>query len=89
LPPEILVLIFGSLFGVGGIILAGKRMQYRHSERLQEGTNPEAVKQLADAVRELQEEVRGLQDSSADFDARLVFTERLLSKPRGDQANAD
>jgi hypothetical protein len=84
LPPEILLLFFGSLFGIGGIILAGQRMQYRHKERLQEGADPEAVKQLTDAVRDLQEDMRRLQDSSADFDARLEFTERLLSKPKTD-----
>ena len=82
MPPEVLLLFFGSLFGIGGIILVGQRMQYRHKERLGDGADPEAVKQLTDAVRELQEEVRGLQDSSADFDARLEFTEHLLSKPR-------
>lgn len=81
MPTEILVLIFGSLFGIGGTVLLGKRMHYRHKERLQEGDG-EAMKQLTDAVRGLQDEVRALQDSSSDFDARLEFTERLLSKPR-------
>lgn len=84
MPPEILLLIFGSLFGIGGIILAGQRMQYRHKERLQQGSDPEAVKELREAVRDLQEEVRSLQDSSSDFDTRLEFTERLLSKPATD-----
>jgi hypothetical protein len=89
LPPEVLLLFFGSLFGIGGIILAGQRMQYRHKERLQKGADPEAVKQLTEVVQELQEEVRSLQDSSTDFDARLEFTERLLSKPRTAEPNAD
>ena len=89
MPPEILVLIFGILFGIGGSILIGQRMQYRHKERLQEGADPAALTELTEAVRNLQEEVRGLQDSSADFDARLEFTERLLSKPRTAEPNTD
>lgn len=89
MPPEILLLIFGSLFGIGGIVLTGRRMHYRHTERLQQGSDPEAIKELREVVRDLQEEVRSLQDSSSDFDARLEFTERLLSKPRGDQAKTD
>jgi len=47
------------------------------------------VKQLREVVQDLQEEVRSLQDSSADFDARLEFTERLLSKPKSAEPNAD
>lgn len=89
MPPEILVLIFGVLFGIGGTILLGQRMQYRHEERLREGADGEAVKQLIDAVRGLQDEVRALQDASSDFDARLEFTERLLSKPKTDTPIAD
>jgi len=88
-PPEILVLIFGILFGIGGSILIGQRMQYRHKERLQESANPAALTELTEAIRGLQEEVRGLQDSSSDFDARLEFTERLLSKPKTDGPNPD
>jgi hypothetical protein len=34
MPVEVIVLFFGSLFGIGGIILAGQRIQYRHKERL-------------------------------------------------------
>ncbi len=89
MPVEVIVLFFGSLFGIGGIILAGQRMQYRHKERLVSQTDPEAVNQLRAEVHELQEEVRSLQDSSSDFDARLEFTERLLSKPRTADPNAD
>ena len=89
MPPEILVLIFGILFGIGGTILLGQRMQYRHEERLQEGADGEAVKQLTEAVRGLQDEVRALQDSSSDFDARLEFTERLLSKPKMENPTTD
>jgi len=89
LPPEILVLIFGSLFGIGATILIGQRMQYRHKERLLEGADGEAVKQLTDAVRGLQDEVRALQDASSDFDTRLEFTEKLLSKPRVGDSTTD
>jgi hypothetical protein len=64
-------------------------MQYRHKERLQEGADGEAVKRLTEAVHGLQDEVRALQDASSDFDARLEFTERLLSRPKVDHANAD
>lgn len=90
MPPEILLLIFGSLIGIGGTILLSQRMQFRHKERLEEGgADREAVEQLAEAVRGLQDEVRALQDSSSDFDARLEFTEKLLSKPRVDNPTAD
>jgi len=89
MPVEVIVLALGTLLGIGGIILAGQRMQYRHKERLESQTDPEAVKQLREVVQDLQEEVRSLQDSSSDFDARLEFTERLLSKPRTAETNAD
>lgn len=89
LSPEVLVLIFGTLFGIGGAILLGQRMHYRHEERLEEGADGEAVKQLTDAVRGLQDEVRALQDASSDFDARLEFTEKLLSKPKIDHPMTD
>jgi chaperonin cofactor prefoldin len=89
MPGEVIVLILGTLLGIGGIILAGQRMQYRHKERLVSQTDPEAVKQLREVVQDLQEEVRSLQDSSSDFDARLEFTERLLSKPRTAEPNVD
>jgi chaperonin cofactor prefoldin len=89
MPVEVIVLALGTLLGVGGIILAGQRMQYRHKERLVSQTDPEAVKQLREVVQDLQEEVRSLQDSSSDFDARLEFTERLLSKPRTAEPNVD
>ncbi len=89
MPVEVIVLALGTLLGIGGIILAGQRMQYRHKERLVSQTDPDAVKQLREVVQDLQEEVRSLQDSSSDFDARLEFTERLLSKPRTAEPNAD
>ena len=89
MPVEVIVLALGTLLGIGGIILAGQRMQYRHKERLVSQTDPDAVKQLREVVQDLQEEVRSLQDSSSDFDARLEFTERLLSKPRAAEPNAD
>lgn len=89
MPVEVIVLALGTLLGIGGIILAGQRMQYRHKERLVSQTDPDAVEQLREVVRDLQEEVRSLQDSSSDFDARLEFTERLLSKPRTAETNAD
>jgi chaperonin cofactor prefoldin len=89
MPVEVIVLILGTLLGIGGIILAGQRMQYRHKERLVSQTDPDAVKQLREVVQDLQEEVRSLQDSSSDFDARLEFTERLLSKPRTAEPNVD
>ncbi len=89
MPVEVIVLVLGTLLGIGGIILAGQRMQYRHKERLQERADPAAITELTEAVRDLQEEVRSLQDSSADFDARLEFTERLLSKPRSAEPKAD
>ncbi|MCK5488628.1 MAG: hypothetical protein KAI98_01495 [Gemmatimonadetes bacterium] len=82
MPPEILVLIFGILFGIGGSILLGQRMQYRHKERLQERADPAAMTELTEAVRDLQEEVRSLQNSSTSFEERLDFTERLLAKPK-------
>ena len=82
MPPEILVLIFGILFGIGGSILLGQRMQYRHKERLQERADPAALTELTEAVRDLQEEVRSLQSSSTGFEERLDFTERLLAKPK-------
>jgi hypothetical protein len=67
MPVEVIVLALGTLLGVGGIILAGQRMQYRHKERLVSQTDPEAVKQLRDVVQDLQEEVRSLQDYHADI----------------------
>ena len=89
MPVEVIALFFGTLLSIGGILLAGQRMQYRHKERLVSQPDPDAVKQLREVVQDLQEEVRSLQDSSSDFDARLEFTERLLSKPRTAEPNAD
>ena len=65
MPPEVLVLIFGSLFGIGGSILLGYRMHYRHVERLNSGGSEEDVGELREAVADLQEEVHALQKNAA------------------------
>ena len=82
MPPEVILVFFGTLFGIGGIILAGQRMQYRHKERLYRGGDTEAVLELRQTVERLQDDVRALQDGADAFDERLEFTERLLAKPR-------
>lgn len=89
MPPEVFVLIFGILFVIGGSILIGYRMHYRHMERLNSGGSDEDVGELRKAVAELQEEVHALQKNATGFDERLEFTERLLAKPRGDRASTD
>ncbi len=81
MPLEVIFLVLGIVFGVGGIILLGYRMHYRHEERLQQAEDPGEVRELRQAVEELQEEVRVLQEGAAGFDERLEFTERLLAKP--------
>jgi len=53
MPVEVIVLALGTLLGIGGIILAGQRMQYRHKERLVSQTDPDAVKQLREVVQDL------------------------------------
>ena len=89
MPPEVLVLIFGILFSIGGSILIGYRMYYRHMERLNSGGSDEDVSELRKTVADLQEEVHALQKNAAGFDERLEFTERLLAKPRDGRASTD
>ena len=84
MPFEVLILVLGIVFGIGGIILLGYRMHYRHEERLQQGGDPGEVQALRMAVEELQDELRALQKGAADFDERLEFTERLLARPASD-----
>ena len=88
MPLEVLFLIFGMVFGIGGIILLGYRMHYRHEERLQQAEDPGEVLELRQAVEDLQEEVRALQAGAAGFDERLEFTERLLSRPSSDDESS-
>jgi len=90
MPPEVVLVIFAGIFGLGGTILMGQRMYYRHTERLQTGAagDSENVQELRGMVEELQDEVQALQKGAAGFDERLEFTERLLAKPR-DQAKTD
>jgi len=90
MPPEVVLVILASIFGLGGSILMGYRMHYRHIERLQTGGegDREDVAELQAAVEELQEEVQTLRNGAAGFDERLEFTERLLAKPR-DQTKTD
>jgi hypothetical protein len=84
MPIEVLLLFFGGIVGIGGIILVGQRMQYRH---LQGGTGPEEG--MADALDSLRDEVRLLHDEVAQLNERVEFTERLLSAPRVDDADPD
>jgi hypothetical protein len=81
MPPEVILVFFGTLLGFGSIILLGQRMQYRHKERLLEAGDSGEVRELRRAVEELQEEVQALRDGATDFDERLEFTERLLARP--------
>ena len=84
MPIEVLLLFFGGLFGIGGIILVGQRMQYRH---LQGGAGPEEG--MADALDSLRDEVRLLHDEVAQLNERVEFTEQLLSPPKADDAESD
>ncbi len=90
MPPEVVLVIFAGIFGLGGTILMGQRMYYRHTERLQTGGagDSENAQELRAVVEDLQNEVEALQRNAAGFDERLEFTERLLAKP-GDPANTD
>ncbi len=88
MPPEVLLIIFGTFFGIVGTILVSQRMQHRHAERLQQGGDSGSVEELRQAVEDLQEQVHALQEGAAGFDERLEFTERLLAKPRSTGAQS-
>lgn len=86
MPIEVLALGFGTLFGIGGIILAGQHLQHRHEERQGNLPDADSVRRLEGAVEDLQEEVQALRDAVGGVEERLDFTERLLSGPTGNRA---
>jgi cell division protein FtsB len=86
MPPEVLILFFGGLAGIGGIILAGQWIQ---SKRVEGGGAQQDMKHLADSLDSLRQEVRLLQDDVVGLDERLEFTERLLSRPTAEDADLD
>ena len=88
MPFEVIFLVLGIVFGVGGIILLGYRMHYRHEERLHQAGDPGELRELRQSVEELQDEVRALQKGAAGFDERLEFTERLLARPSPDSESS-
>ncbi len=82
MPPEVLILFFGSLFGIGGIILLGQWLRYK---QLQSGSAPEEMDRILEAIESLRQEVGRLDDSVQALDERVDFAERLLSEPRDPQ----
>ena len=82
MPIEILVLFFGGLFGIGGIILVGQHLERTRSGS---GVSTKQVEKLREAMESLQGEVRTLQDDVVELNERVEFNERLLERPhRGD-----
>jgi hypothetical protein len=79
MPFEVLILFFGSLFGIGGILLGGQWLKYRHLERER---RPEDTERLVELVESLRDELRALGDKVLDLDERVEFAERLLPGPR-------
>lgn len=78
MPIEVIILFFGGILGMGGIILVGQKMRYEYLRRSGSGEEPE---QLSATVDSLTEQVTALQDQVAGLSERLDFTERLLSSP--------
>jgi len=80
MPPEVLLLFFGGLFGIGGIILAG---QYIQRSRVTSDVEEE-VKRLNATLDSLRDEVGTLRDEVGTIEERVAFNERLLERPKGD-----
>jgi hypothetical protein len=80
MPGEVLVLFFGSLFGIGGILLGGQWLKYRHLERQH---RPEDLARLTEQIDALSDDVRALGDKVLELDERVEFAERMLPGPRG------
>lgn len=78
MPIEVLAMFFGTLFGIGGIVLAGQHLQHKHEERK---TSPPDVRRLQETVEDLQEQLDALRDGLTGVEERLDFTERLLAPP--------
>ncbi|MDH3298211.1 MAG: hypothetical protein OEM96_08045 [Gemmatimonadota bacterium] len=81
MPVEVLILFFGGIFGIGGIIILGQWISSKESLRSSSGGD---VEQLTEAVESLRREVAGLGDSVLALDERVEFTERLLAAPKED-----
>lgn len=79
MPGEVLILFFGSLFGIGGILLGGQWLKYRHLERRH---RPEDLARLAEQIDVLTDDVRALGDKVLELDERVEFAERLLPGAR-------
>ncbi len=82
MPEEVLVLFFGSLFGIGGIILIGQWMRYKYDPKYKRS---DETAKLGDAVDALREDMQLLEDRMHGLDERVEFTERVLADEAGRQ----
>lgn len=85
MPVEVLVMFFGGLAGIGGIILAGQWIQAKGGAS--DGVVDEMT-HLAETLDSLREEVRVLQDEVVELDERLQLTERLLPPAKTEHSHA-
>jgi hypothetical protein len=83
MPAEVLIMFFGGLAGIGGIILAGQWIQAKHAGGDDDGGD---TKRLVDSLRD---EVRLLRDDVSELDERLRLTERQLSPGGREGANSE
>ncbi len=80
------VLVF---LGLSGAVLIGMKMRYTHIQRTKVGgSSQEDVKRLTDVVSVLHDEVRLLREDYHELNERVLFTERLLERPRGGKADS-
>lgn len=78
MPIEVILVFFGGIFGIGGIILAG---QYLSRSRAT-GLPAAELKGLVEAIEALRDDVQRVQDEVVELSGRVEFTERLLERPK-------
>lgn len=76
MPFEVLILIFGVLFVVGGFVLAGQWLHLRRP-----GEADPIIQRLASELESLRTDVQQLGSTVQRLEERVDFTERLLSPP--------
>jgi len=80
----IFVILLTTIFlaGIGGIILVGQHLKYRHLENKSDGAD---IGQLTDAMASVDENVSRLEAQVADLSERLEFNEKLLAEKAGEK----
>ncbi len=90
--PDVLELLTPILafLSLGGMVLIGMKLRYSHIQRTRLGdrATPD-VERLTHAVDLLKDELRLTRDEIHQLSERVEFTERLLERPRGGQADPE